>query len=553
MKNRLEQLRIATRLRLGFAIMVGLLICISLLGISSMTENQKRMDDITRVNNAKSQFAITMRDTVYERMVTLRNIALITSVSEMQLEAARILEQEKIYTQTQQQLMQLLNTTNQSRAQEHSLLKKIHEYGTAASPIVRKATELALTMQTDQVYSVLINELLPVQKEWMGALDSLIKLEASLNKQAALDAQEAYESARTQMLLIGIMAIGMAVTVSILLSNSMLRQLGGELIYASAIAEKISTGDLQGEIRTKREDQTSLLAGMKKMRDSLAHIVINVRRATDTIADVSNQIAIGNLDLSNRTEQQANSLRQTAKAMEKLTGIVIQNADSANQAKATASSAALAAQDGGDVVSRVVRTMGAINTSAHRIVDIICVIDDIAFQTNILALNAAVEAARAGEQGRGFAVVASEVRALAQRSAGAAKEIKALIDSSLNEVKAGRTLADQAGAAMSEIVDGVQTVAALMADIATASQEQSRSILGVSRAIADMDKVTQQNSALVDQAAAAATCLKDYTGELAQAVSIFRTDAASSSENEHVLIALPPHINPPPVPRISEY
>jgi len=264
------------------------------------------------------------------------------------------------------------------------------------------------------------------------------------------------------------------------------------------------------------------------MNDSLLKIVREVRLGTDTIATASTQIASGNLDLSSRTEEQASSLEETASAMEELTSTVKQNADNARQANQLAVSASAVAQEGGDVVGQVVATMGSINDSSKKIVDIISVIDGIAFQTNILALNAAVEAARAGEQGRGFAVVASEVRSLAQRSAAAAKEIKVLIDDSVEKVTSGSKLVEQAGSTMAEVVGSVRRVTDIVGEISAASQEQSTGIEEVNRAITQMDEVTQQNAALVEEAAAAAQSLQDQAGKLAQVVGVFKLERSIS-------------------------
>ena len=265
-----------------------------------------------------------------------------------------------------------------------------------------------------------------------------------------------------------------------------------------------------------------LLDALGRMQDNLAKTVAQIRTGADTIATASSEIASGNLDLSSRTEEQASSLEETASSMEELTSTVKQNADNARQANQLAVSASDVAGRGGRVVSQVVDTMGEINTSSRKIVDIISVIDGIAFQTNILALNAAVEAARAGEQGRGFAVVAGEVRNLAQRSASAAKEIKSLIGDSVEKVDAGSKLVAEAGSTMDELVDGVKRVADIMAEITAASREQSDGIEQVNQAVTQMDQVTQQNAALVEEAAAAAESLQDQAKRLAQAVSVFR-------------------------------
>jgi methyl-accepting chemotaxis protein len=279
---------------------------------------------------------------------------------------------------------------------------------------------------------------------------------------------------------------------------------------------------------------------MKSMRDNLAKIVGDVRGATATISHASDEIASGNLDLSARTEQQAGSLEETAASMEQLTSTVRQNADHAGQANALADTAAGVAQKGSSAVARVVDTMGSIHASSQKIVDIISVIDGIAFQTNILALNAAVEAARAGEQGRGFAVVATEVRNLAQRSAAAAKEIKELIGSSVQQVEAGNLLVAEAGATMTDVLKSVEQMHAIMAEISHASREQSAGIEQVNQAITQMDTVTQQNAGLVQQAASTAQSLQEQAAALDQLVSVFRLDAHEASYEPAYEVAMQP-------------
>jgi len=330
--------------------------------------------------------------------------------------------------------------------------------------------------------------------------------------------------------------------VGLLIGRGMLKQLGGEPAYAASIAHQIAGGDLSTAIDLKHDDQSSLLHGIRTMRDELAKIVSQVRGGTDSIATASREIASGNLDLSSRTEEQASSLEETAASMEELTSTVKQNADNARQANQLAATASEVALKGGAVVAKVVDTMASINDSSKKIVDIISVIDSIAFQTNILALNAAVEAARAGEQGRGFAVVASEVRNLAQRSAAAAKEIKALIGDSVDKVTAGNQLVSAAGSTMDDVVASVRRVTDIMSEITAASNEQSAGIGQVNQAIAQMDAVTQQNAALVEEAAAAAESLQDQAARLSQVVGVFRLgneDAARPAPGQRAAAAAP--------------
>jgi methyl-accepting chemotaxis protein len=329
---------------------------------------------------------------------------------------------------------------------------------------------------------------------------------------------QTFESARMQMIGFGLAAVIIALGFAFWITRSITRPIDAAVKVARAVAG----GDLTSRIDVTTKDEIGqLMQGLKDMNDSLVRIVGQVRSGTDTIATASSQIASGNLDLSSRTEQQASSLEETASSMEELTSTVKQNADNARQANQLAATASDVAAKGGAVVAKVVDTMGSINASAKKIVDIISVIDGIAFQTNILALNAAVEAARAGEQGRGFAVVATEVRSLAQRSAAAAKEIKSLIGDSVEKVAVGSKLVAQAGSTMDEVVASVKRVTDIMGEITAASNEQSAGIEQVNQAIAQMDQVTQQNAALVEEAAAAAESMQDQAAELANVVSIF--------------------------------
>ena len=344
-----------------------------------------------------------------------------------------------------------------------------------------------------------------------------------MQQKAAQDDYQKSQEIYNLVLAVCIAGLVFGVVVAAVLGWLLVRAIVGPLQAAVKIAGGVAQGDLTQTIEVRSNDETGrLMAALRDMNDSLVEIVTRVRAGTDNIATASSEIADGNLDLSSRTEQQAGSLEETASSMEELTSTVKQNADNARQANVLAGSASDVAGKGGVVVSQVVETMGAINASASKIVEIISVIDGIAFQTNILALNAAVEAARAGEQGRGFAVVAGEVRSLAQRSAAAAKEIKLLIDDSVEKVHHGAALVDQAGATMTEIVHSVSRVTDIMAEISAASQEQTAGIEQVNAAIAQMDQTTQQNAALVEEASAAAQSLQQEATTLARTVGAFR-------------------------------
>jgi methyl-accepting chemotaxis protein-1 (serine sensor receptor) len=348
------------------------------------------------------------------------------------------------------------------------------------------------------------------------------------NKDGAAAAMKANaEAQQAATIQLGLIVLA-TIIIGAMVMGWIIRSITTPLHNAVEIAQTVAAGDLSSHIDVHGEDEVAkLMAALKHMHDNLAMIVARVRVGTETIASASTQIASGNLELSSRTEQQASSLEETASSMQELTQTVKQSSENAQEASFLANDASVVASKGGAVVAEVVTTMGSINESSRKIVDIIAVIDGIAFQTNILALNAAVEAARAGEQGRGFAVVASEVRNLAQRSAAAAKEIKELISDSVDKVENGSKLVGQAGATMQEVVNSVQRVTTIISDIAAAAGEQNDGISQINDAITQMDSVTQQNAALVEEAAASAEAMQTQAEALKDAVSVFKISAAT--------------------------
>jgi methyl-accepting chemotaxis protein len=353
----------------------------------------------------------------------------------------------------------------------------------------------------------------------LGALTQVLDRGAADSERSRADVTR-----RSRGLFIAVLALAIALVVPLTLVN--MASICRPIDSARHLAERIATGDLSGRVHDDGNDEAArLLGALGQMQDSLRRIVAQVHQSAESIQVAAAQVASGNQDLSTRTEQTASNLQQAASSMEQLTGTVQQSAESAAQANQLATSASAAAERGGEVVSQVVHTMDEISASSKRIADIIGTIDGIAFQTNILALNAAVEAARAGEQGRGFAVVAGEVRALAQRSAEAAREIKALIGSSVDRVEAGSRLVQDAGATMGDIVSGVKRVSDMIAEITAAAGEQSTGLNQVNGSVAQLDQMTQQNAALVEQAAAAADSLKDQSQHLARVVAGFRLDS----------------------------
>ena len=382
-----------------------------------------------------------------------------------------------------------------------------------------------------------------------GLLDELVTLKAQNAEGLDRQSTEVYQSVRTLLIALTVGGLVVGVLIGVLFARRLSRQLGGEPADVALLANQIAGGDLTSAIDTRQAQPGSVVLAMKHMQDALVNLVTGVRRASDSIATGSNQIAMGNNDLSQRTEEQASNLEQTAASMEELSSTVKSNAETAQQATQLANAAAAAAVDGGQIVGQVVATMGDISESSRQIGDIISVIDGIAFQTNILALNAAVEAARAGEQGRGFAVVAGEVRSLAQRSAEAAKEIKALIGTSVDKVNAGNVLVSRAGEAIEGVVGQVKRVADLMAEINAASAEQTAGISQVGDAVSQLDSVTQQNASLVEEAAAAADSLNQQARYLVEQVSAFRVSGMAHAASAPSPAAARPAPARKPVPK----
>ncbi len=420
---------------------------------------------------------------------------------------------------TQKRLAAMVDTERGKALMDAVVSQRSRYTGLRDEGFKRKA---ALGAGHPEVQAFFRDKVMPEVDKYVASVLAVVAYEESLSAeaQASIDALNA--SARQVLTALGVSALAIGAVFGWLLTRSITVPLG----HAVELARQVAAGDLTARIDVASRDEVGqLLAALKTMNGSLLKTVSAVRAGTETIVTASQQIATGNLDLSSRTEEQASSLEETASSMEELTSTVRQNADNARQANVLAKNASQIAAHGGEVVSQVVSTMASINESSKKIGDIIAVIDGIAFQTNILALNAAVEAARAGEQGRGFAVVASEVRNLAQRSAGAAKEIRGLITDSVAKVDAGGRLVDEAGTTMQEIVDGITRVTDIMSEIASASAEQTVGIEQVNEAITQMDSVTQQNAALVEQAAAAAASLEDQAATLARLVSVFKVDA----------------------------
>ncbi len=516
----MKNLKIGQRLALSFGAVVVILIVLAALAYSRFALIDKDVSMINDNRYPKVVMANEAKDAINVVARSMRNTLLMTVPAEIRAEIASINAQAAASAK----LLDALDaeiTLPQGRVHMDALLTARGKF----LPAKDRFVTLIEQGQRDEALALLYNELRPLQLDYMGHLDQLVAFQAGLMKQAGDDA---HASVATAILMLEALSVA-AILLSALLAYLATRSITRPLAEAVGLAQKVAGGDLTGNIEVRSRDETGqLLQALKDMNTSLVSIVSQVRTGTDTIATASTQIATGNLDLSSRTEEQASSLEETASSMEELTSTVRQNADNARQSNQLAMTASEVAVQGGEVVAQVVDTMGSIKESASKIVDIIGVIDGIAFQTNILALNAAVEAARAGEQGRGFAVVAAEVRTLAQRSASAAKEIKALIDDSVEKVNTGSVLVNQAGTTMQDVVASVRRVTDIMAEITAASQEQTEGIEQVNQAVMQMDQVTQQNAALVEEAAAAAASLQEQAANLSQVVSVFRLDARAA-------------------------
>ncbi|WEF31087.1 methyl-accepting chemotaxis protein [Pseudoduganella chitinolytica] len=510
----MNNLKIGTRLGLGFGLVLLLTIVMTVFGVLHMQSVAEATRDLTHVPLAKERM---VSDWYLRIHTSVRRTTAISKSSDPSLGpffAEDTANSTREVNALQKKVEPLLVTGPEKDAFERIVAAR-KRYLASRDAIVA----LKKDGKFDEANDVLVKTFQPDGKAYLDALNDLLQLQRNFIDAEAVRIDQVFQDDRRFMILFG----GAVLALGAFCSWWLTRGIVVPLHRAVEVAWSVANNDLRSDIESSTKDETGrLLGALKTMNDNLARIVGQVRNGTEHISSASGEIAAGNLDLSTRTEQQASALEETASSMEELTATVRQNADNARQANQLAASASEVAVRGGEVVGRVVETMDSINASARKIVDIISVIDGIAFQTNILALNAAVEAARAGEQGRGFAVVASEVRNLAQRSAAAAKEIKVLIGDSVDKVDAGSKLVEQAGTTMTEVVQSIHRVTDIMGEITTASVEQSSGIEQVNRAISDMDGVTQQNAALVEEAAAAAASLREQAAALAGVVSVFK-------------------------------
>jgi methyl-accepting chemotaxis protein len=518
---KLQNVRTGTRVAVGFGLILFALIALTIVGITRVNKINASLTTINDVNSVKETYAIAFRGSVHNRAIALRDVVLVPP-GELPSVLARINELNEAYQEAAGPLDKMVAARSAAYNDEQPALTAIKADEARTLPLMADVIARQRAGDTAGAQRVLLDQARPAFVDWLNAIDRFIDLEEQLNSVQGSAAREVGRTFQVLMLVLTALAISIGGVIAYWITHDITRALGGEPSQVKHLADAIRSGDLFQAVRVRPGDSDSILATMERMRNALHEVVESVRQHADGVSTTSIQISQGNANLSTRTESQAASLQQTSASMEQLTGTVKQNSDSARQASAVATAAEEIATRGSQTVQSVVETMDGISASSERMAEIISVIEGIAFQTNILALNAAVEAARAGEEGRGFAVVASEVRSLAQRSANAAKEIKALIGESVQRVQAGSFRVRDAAATMAEILQSVRQVNEIMAEIAAASEEQSIGIEQVGQTIVQMDEATQQNAALVEQASAATRSLEEQAFALRSAVGAFR-------------------------------
>ena len=510
--------KIGHKLGLGFAFVILLMLALTVTGYTQLGRVNQGVNLVVKEVYPKTATVNRIKSDLDHIARSMRNLLLLSTLDERKPEQAAI---DKSGKQIELDLAQFGKLA--SSAEEKKLLQAVLAAKQRYQPVLDKFLKLVVENEVEQAKDLVLPEIAPLQDQYFAALDQLVTLQTSQMERSGSDAASISGAAQVLMIILLAFAGLVAVLIAILTT----RAITASLKAAILLAESVAGGDLRADTEVRSNDETGqLLTSLNQMSQSLINTVGQVRKSSENIGLASREIANGNMDLSNRTEQQASGLEETAASMEQLTATVGQNAENAAQAHDLAGKAYQHAGKGGKVIDQVELTMGAIKASSNKIVDIIGVIDGIAFQTNILALNAAVEAARAGENGRGFAVVAAEVRNLSQRSASAAKEIKALIADSVGQVDAGGKLVDEASLTMRDIVSSVQHVAEIISEISAASREQNTGIVQVNQAISMMDQMTQQNAALVEQAAAAARSMQDEAELLVETVAVFKLEKA---------------------------
>lgn len=515
-------MKIRSKLLIAFGVLVLLVMLVSGLSLKALSSGHDDFAGFVNEMSMRVTLANDVLDAANARAIAARNMVLSTTAADREAEKAVVVAAHDGVKQSLLKLKAAVREHSDVDARERELFAAIESVEERYGPVALDIVNLASGEKREAAIAKMNIDCRPLLAALVKAVTEFEHYSAGHAKKEIDVAEAGYR--RSRLMLVGACAAAacLAVFLGLSITGGLMRSLGAEPTQLGEAAKRVASGDLRPVEGTKEAMPGSVLASLATMQDSLATVVGRVRGASDSIATGSAQIAIGNADLSQRTEEQASSLEETAASMEQMNATVKSNAETAVQATRLAGSASAAAERGGEMVAQVVQTMEEIKNRSAKIADIIGVIDGIAFQTNILALNAAVESARAGEHGRGFAVVAGEVRSLAQRSADAAKEIKSLISGSVEQVEEGARLVGGAGTAMDDIVAQVKRVATLIGEISTASMEQTSGIGQVSSAVAQLDQVTQQNAALVEESAAAAESLKNQAQRLAEAVAVFK-------------------------------
>ncbi|MFA9274789.1 MAG: methyl-accepting chemotaxis protein [Candidatus Aquirickettsiella gammari] len=535
-------LRISTKLILGFIAVLLLTCFVGIFSIIQLTSLNRATDEIGNDLMPSSVSGMAMKESVSRMRSQEAQLATAENAEEAKKYLDRTNEAVDAFRKNHAAFLKNADTAEDKKALDE-LLTAFNSY----AQISTKIANLAKESKTQEAVSLLRTESSSNNKKMRGMLDKIVDAQIVAGHAAAKNSHDLFLSARMMIAVAMLISIAIGFFMAIWLSKIVCTPLR----KAVALAQSIAAGDLTGKVEVESTCETGkLIRALGEMNTSLLSVVTEVRAGTEQINGAATEIANGNLDLSSRTEEQASSLEETASSMEEITATVRHNSENARQANVLSQTATSIAEKGGSVVSEVVSTMTSINESSKKIVDIISVIDGIAFQTNILALNAAVEAARAGEQGRGFAVVASEVRSLAQRSASAAKEIKELINDSVEKVGQGTRLVDSAGTTMQEVVESVKRVSDIISEITAAGQEQSSGIDQINQAIMQMDNVTQQNAALVEEAAAAAATMQEQAANLVHIVSVFKIDQPSNyNTSKPTPRAAPKSVIKAPIPK----
>jgi len=518
---------IRARMTAGFASVLLLMVILTAEGVREVNMIDHSMKVINDVNSVKQQYAVDYRGSVHDRSVALRDAVLIHDDTKLEPVIADIRRLEGNYREAAAGMKELFASRDDITAEERSGLADIQTIEAKTMPLIDQVIELRQTGKTDAAERLLLDQAAPAFTTWLNTINAFITLQEQLNEAETGFARNIAENFQITMLALCFGALVIGGLVATLLTSLLLREFGAEPYKVKAFAEAVGRGDLTRKVTLKPQYRHSIMASQMEMAAQLQRTVLDVRQSAESVATNSEQIAEGNNELSSRTEQQASSLAETASAMEELGSTVQQNADNAVEARKQAANASKVAEDGGEVVAKVVQTMRDIDGSSNEVADIISMIDGIAFQTNILALNASVEAARAGEHGRGFAVVAQEVRELASRSAAAAKEINTLITANRERVIEGTELASQAGKTTEQIVASVKRVTELMEEISSATAEQSDGVQQAGEAVNQMDQVTQQNATLVQESATASNNLKERAHQLMDLMSAFQLGEVS--------------------------